>query len=319
MVWAAAVRREYLVDGRRVRVSDLVDAKLLPPDARISFRRTRIGDEYEAFVTEDGRIAAGGETHATPSGAAVSLIGSPIDGWVTWQLDDGRSLDDVCQEFLEAVYAEDGREGAVPDDADRRRTRHAFLKEAREKARSGQPERVSVAVLLAQWGATARDSRTAEAIEADLANHGLVTDPPFMSVGRESSIALHLARDLDTPDESITDDVGLTDSVEVKPTKAAPRLDHGVTLGNFEAAGRHVVSVTPGVSLDQAITLMLLNDFSQVPVMSGARTVRGAVTWQSIATAMHRKGRGATIQDARPSGRLPLQPRADRHPAAARG
>lgn len=82
MVLMAVIGRGYLVDGRRVRVSDLVDAKLLAPGTRIRFRRPRIGDEYEASITEDGRIAAGGQTLATPSGAAVSLIGSPVDGWI---------------------------------------------------------------------------------------------------------------------------------------------------------------------------------------------------------------------------------------------
>jgi hypothetical protein len=43
---------------------------------------------------------------------------------------------------------------------------------------------------------------------------------------------------------------------------------------------------------------MLLNDFSQVPVMSGRRTVKGAITWKSMATALHRKGREATLGDA---------------------
>lgn len=38
------------------------------------------------------------------------------------------------------------------------------------------------------------------------------------------------------------------------------------------------MSVTPQDTFEQAITAMLLNDFSQLPVLTGKRTVRGAVT-----------------------------------------
>jgi len=58
-----------------------------------------------------------------------------------------------------------------------------------------------------------------------------------------------------------------------------------------------VTSVGPNSSLQEAITEMLLNDFSQLAVLSGPRNVRGAVTWRSIAQAMHRK-LGAGVADA---------------------
>ncbi len=35
--------------------------------------------------------------------------------------------------------------------------------------------------------------------------------------------------------------------------------------------------------MSEAITIMLENDFSQIPVMIGERTVKGVVTWKSIA------------------------------------
>jgi hypothetical protein len=58
-----------------------------------------------------------------------------------------------------------------------------------------------------------------------------------------------------------------------------------------------VTSVGPHSTVEEAITKMLLNDFSQLAVLSGPRNPRGAVTWRSIAQAMHQKT-DATVADA---------------------
>ncbi len=44
-------------------------------------------------------------------------------------------------------------------------------------------------------------------------------------------------------------------------------------------------SVAPDASFEEAITLMLIQDFSQLAVMSGPRDLKGAVSWKSIAKA----------------------------------
>lgn len=51
------------------------------------------------------------------------------------------------------------------------------------------------------------------------------------------------------------------------------------------AAARNVpLSVPPDAPITQAITLMLTNDFSQVPVMRNERDPKGLVSWKSIGT-----------------------------------
>ncbi|MFI6624290.1 CBS domain-containing protein [Streptomyces sp. NPDC050528] len=62
----------------------------------------------------------------------------------------------------------------------------------------------------------------------------------------------------------------------------------GPTVGTIVSAMGGVTSITKDNDLDRAVTLMLLNDFSQLPVMSSKRQVAGAVTWKSIAQARHR-------------------------------
>jgi hypothetical protein len=58
-----------------------------------------------------------------------------------------------------------------------------------------------------------------------------------------------------------------------------------------------VESVNPNSTLKEAITKMLLNDYSQLAVLNGPRNVRGALTWRSITQAMHQKT-DATVVDA---------------------
>lgn len=53
-------------------------------------------------------------------------------------------------------------------------------------------------------------------------------------------------------------------------------------MGRLEAANKEIVSVTPNDPIQRATTLMLANDFSQLPVMTGARDVKGVVSWKSI-------------------------------------
>nr|WP_279588164.1 CBS domain-containing protein [Sphingomonas japonica] len=76
-----------------------------------------------------------------------------------------------------------------------------------------------------------------------------------------------------------------SDAVQAEP-EPEPTWEHreaGYRLSRFQAANKPVVSVTPDASLEQAVTTMMLNDFSQLPVMVGEREVKGVVTWSSIA------------------------------------
>lgn len=70
-----------------------------------------------------------------------------------------------------------------------------------------------------------------------------------------------------------------------------------MTLGNLPSALGGVVSVAPNSTFEEAITLMLLNDYSQLAVMAGKHSLRGAVTWKSIAQIHHSKP-SASFADA---------------------
>src|SRR5206468_1431936 len=54
-------------------------------------------------------------------------------------------------------------------------------------------------------------------------------------------------------------------------------------VGSLRSASQPVCSVPLDASLLKAQSLMMMNDYSQLAVMSDARFLRGAVTWESIA------------------------------------
>lgn len=62
-------------------------------------------------------------------------------------------------------------------------------------------------------------------------------------------------------------------------------------------ANRTPLTVSREDSLRHAETQMLLNDYSQLPVMSGERTVHGMISWKSIGRAHVVRKPGSTVAD----------------------
>ena len=61
-------------------------------------------------------------------------------------------------------------------------------------------------------------------------------------------------------------------------------------IGTLAAAHNKPMSVAPDDPLKVATTKMQLQDFSQLPVMTGERTVKGIISWKSIGTLFIGRG-----------------------------
>jgi len=287
------VRTRYLLDGRRVMVSDLVECGLLPVGSTLRFERSRKGEIYSAEVAADGGIVlADGREFRTPSRAAMVVSRErSVGGWVVWVVDSPggpRSLDSLRAELLNEVATRPGKDGDEGEgDLSVLKRRHEFLKEARERANANNPREISVRDLLTQWNAKARGQRISQQVEADLANHGLVTSPSFRKVTLDAAVQLVNAssKESDIPNVESSD----MDDVE--------ELDRGLTLGNLPSALGGVMSVAPNATFEEAVTLMLLNDYSQLAVLADKDSLWGAVTWKSIAQTRHSKP-SASFADA---------------------
>jgi hypothetical protein len=70
-----------------LRLSDLLDEGLLHEGEELIWKRPRVGQEFTATVTEDGRLRlADGRTFSSPSRAAMEAANIPsYDGWYAWR------------------------------------------------------------------------------------------------------------------------------------------------------------------------------------------------------------------------------------------
>ena len=111
-----------------------------------------------------------------------------------------------------------------------------------------------------------------EKIREELEANGLHTEPDFQHAYVDGPISFQ--------DSSV----------------ASPPADSTLRVDILEAAHNHPTSVTPNDELKTAITHMMRNDFSQIPVMEGQRQIKGMLTWESIGS---RTALGQTGQDVK--------------------
>lgn len=307
-------RRRYLLDGRRVTVADLLGAGLIDVGDRLIFVRPRSGQTHVAVVAESGSLLVDGHPYATPSAAARAVISAgQIDGWMAWTTDAGTTLHGLRARLLDDVAVE-ATTGELGDDEEDQPApllpRHEFLKQARVAVERGEPKKITVRDLLRLWGGRTRGSRISLRIEADLDNHALTTDPDFLSVSLDDEVILAAvqpepmvagAADGVTVGDSATpaDSASATESVREAsfPADSVRRREIGMTLGNLTVPWRRLEWVKPTATIAEAMTKMLVNDFSQLPVLRNKYALQGAVTWQSIARA-RLKGKDALLSNA---------------------
>jgi CBS domain-containing protein len=154
---------------------------------------------------------------------------------------------------------------------------------ARELQAGETVDPVSVRMLLAFFGNDRRGRGVVATIRAALDDVGLVTRPDFDSVWIDDRVQFHLATEGDPTAEGAP-----VPEVQPAPEPQAPFIGGAVPdpthkVGKLEAANRGVVSVGPDDTVARAVTLMMANGYSQLPVMTSERDVKGMITWESIA------------------------------------
>lgn len=293
-------RLQYLLNGRRVKVGDLLEAGLLA--AGDTLRYDRLGQPHIATVTAAGELElADGRRFKTPSGAGDAVSGISTPGWDVWIVEStGRPLDDLRQELLalaarepqdeQPAPAEPVEPGLVPkaDGQAAAHERYLFLARVRETAAKGEPVEMTVRDLLERWGASRRGAVISQVIDADLANHGLTTVPDYRMIGLDGPVSLQMQT--------------LQSAGEEQPQPPVPGGEEELTrelrrtVGTLPSASGGVAAVSRDSSITEALTIMQLDDYSQLAVLSGRR-LEGAVTWKSITEARNVNAE-ATLRDA---------------------
>ncbi|MFI5497341.1 CBS domain-containing protein [Actinoplanes sp. NPDC051859] len=275
-------RSMYLLDGRRVTLSDLLEAGLLKAGERVRFSRPRVGETFTAEVIETGRLRLedGGEYRSPSRAAMVAANMRAVAGWHAWVVEGtGVTLDGLRQNLLDRALADTTGASAGPkEEVGSAAQVHEWLRTARGQAEEAVPARILVRELLALWGAEDRGDQITR-IEADLANHGLATWPNFRSVTLETPVAIiTAAQEAEQSSEEAA--AAVVDEEDESEDRYI-----GLMVGNLPSALAGVESVRPTATLDEAVTKLTINDYDQLAVLSGKHHLRGAVTWRSIAQA----------------------------------
>jgi CBS domain-containing protein len=151
------------------------------------------------------------------------------------------------------------------------------LKSIAEQLKKGvAPPRETVRAFLLWFDAERRSYRIVNHIRSALKRHGIVTRPDFDVMWLDASIHFELSKDGDA---------------------AAAFADPTYRVGRIDAANKVPISVTPDATLQQATTLMLANDFSQLPVMTSPREVKGVVSWKTIGSRLALKRPCTNVRD----------------------
>ena len=140
---------------------------------------------------------------------------------------------------------------------------------------------LSVRALLREWGVARRGAGVVSRIQRDLREAGLRTVPRFDLVKLDASVTFEKVSSTAAPEPD--DESGI-------PAEATR------TIGAVASAG--LISVVPDDSITKVQSLMVIHDFSQLPVLSSPRQLRGIVTWESIAKAALGGGSIETASDA---------------------
>ena len=137
------------------------------------------------------------------------------------------------------------------------------------------PPRERVRAFLRWFVAERRGYRVVRHIRSSLTKYGITTIPDFEYAYIDGSIGFQQAS-------------GESDS-------SAP--ESATRIGRLESANKGPVSVKPDATLQQAITLMMTHDFSQLPVMPTTRDVKGVVSWKTIGSRLALKRDCTYVRD----------------------
>ena len=160
---------------------------------------------------------------------------------------------------------------------------------------------ITVREFLSWFGAERRGSFIVWWIRSTLEGSGLETRPDFQSAYIGSLISFVLSeahKQLSDGEEASLSgaaDLAGTDSALLATTVSY--ADPMYRISKLEAANNPPVYVVPDATVQHAVTVMLTNDFSQLPVMTNERDVKGVVSWTSIGTRLALGKNGNTARE----------------------
>lgn len=126
------------------------------------------------------------------------------------------------------------------------------------------PETVTVRKILDWMGVSRRGTWVNMEIRSALERAGLRTEPHFAGAYVHEPITI----------------------VPIGSNESKESISAIYRIGGLEAANKKPISVSPDSSLCEATTAMLAHKYSQLPVMTTEREVKGIISWKSIGSRL---------------------------------
>ncbi len=156
---------------------------------------------------------------------------------------------------------------------------------------------VTIRTFLSWFDAQRRTPGNVDYINRQMSMAGLRTVPNYLNIWVDTPITFELiAEHPAESDNHDNADCRLTTPVQEVVEDSASAGDPSFKIGKIASANNPPVSVKPNATLEEAVTLMLARNFSQIPVMTTDREVKGVVSWTSIGARLATKTAGPDVQ-----------------------
>ena len=168
------------------------------------------------------------------------------------------------------------------------------LRSVAEEVNQGGERRESVRTLLSWFDAERRGYWKVHEIRKALRKMKLRTEPDFEDAWIDAHITF-LAKpkkergsptgDSEPPSETAADNLEAGNEAPI-PAKYADGVHSRIKIGVLAAANAPPLCISPDGDVSEAITLMLQYDYSQLPVTTTERDVKGLISWRSLGSRL---------------------------------
>lgn len=167
------------------------------------------------------------------------------------------------------------------------------LKSVADEVSQGNERRESVRTVLSWFNAERRGKWTVVEVRKALRKLKLITEPDFEDVWIDAIVAFRpkpLKKKVKEADsggkvQDLSQPEAEPASVPV-PKKPGDDVSTRIRISRLDAANRPPLCISPDADISEAITLMLQHDYSQLPVTTSPREVKGLISWKSLGSRL---------------------------------
>jgi CBS domain-containing protein len=175
------------------------------------------------------------------------------------------------------------------------------LAEVATRVKQGQTPSATVREFISWfWSSKRRGSFIVSIIRMALAEVKLKTSPDFDATYLDGVITFAPA-DTSAPAKVEGSGMVITGGEAVATmdlATVAQRVDPSYRVARLKSARNTPTAVGPDTTIAEAITLMMKQDFSQLPVISGERTIKGVISWKSLGKRLAMGRKCKAVRDA---------------------